>query len=71
MCLNHLRISTTKVPHIQENVEHETVSMRLKLIEMIQKQGHGLTYELTLRHVEQHVFTCELLAMKSTITQNR
>jgi len=45
-------------------VDHTTVSKRLKVLEMIQKQGHRVPYELKPRDVERRLFTCEQLLQR-------
>ncbi|GBP74883.1 Mariner Mos1 transposase [Eumeta japonica] len=42
-------------------VDESTVSKRLKVLGMIHKQGHWVSYELKLIEVERHFLTCELL----------
>jgi len=42
-------------------VDHTTVSKRLKVLGMIQKQGHWVPYELKPRDVERRLFICEQL----------
>ena len=42
-------------------VDESTVSKRLKVLGMIQKQGHWVPYELKPRDVEPRFVTCELL----------
>ena len=39
-------------------VTQQAISKRLKAIEMIQKQGNWISYELNLRGVEQRFFAC-------------
>ena len=45
-------------------VDESTVSKRLKVLGMIQKQGHWVSYELKLRDVERRFVTCELLLQR-------
>ncbi|EFN71498.1 Histone-lysine N-methyltransferase SETMAR, partial [Camponotus floridanus] len=45
-------------------VDHTTVSKRLKVLGIIQKQGHWVLYELKPRDVEQRLFTCEQLLQR-------
>ena len=45
-------------------VDHTTVSKRLKVLGMIQKQGHWVPYELKPRDVERRLFTCEQLLQR-------
>ena len=45
-------------------VDESTISKRLKVLGMIQKQGHWVPYELKLRDVEQRFVTCELLLQR-------
>jgi len=42
-------------------VTQQTISYRLKLLGMIQKQGNWVPYELKPRNVERRFFTCEML----------
>ena len=42
-------------------VDESTVSKRLKVIGIIQKQGHWVPFELKPRDVERRFVTCELL----------
>lgn len=48
-------------------VTHQAISNRLKNMNMVQKQGNWVPYELKPRDVERRFFTCELLLQK----QNR
>lgn len=45
-------------------VDESTVSKRLKVLGMIQKQGHWVPYELKPRDVERRFVTCELLLQR-------
>ena len=47
-------------------LDKSTVSKRLKVLGMIQKQGHWMSYELKPRDVERqwHFVTCELLLQR-------
>jgi len=45
-------------------VDHTTVSKRLKVLGMIQKQGHWILYELKPKDIERHFFTCEQLLQR-------
>ena len=45
-------------------VDESTVSKRLKVLVMIQKQGNWVPYELKPRDVERHFVTCELLLQR-------
>ena len=45
-------------------VDESTVSKRLKVLGMIQKQGHWVPYELKPRDVERCFVTCELLLQR-------
>ena len=45
-------------------VTQQTVSVRLRAMEMIQKQGNWVPYELKLRAVERRFFTCEQLIQR-------
>lgn len=45
-------------------VDESTVSKRLKVLGMIQKQGHWVPYELKPRDVERRFLTCELLLQR-------
>ena len=45
-------------------VDESTVSKRLKVLGMIQKQGHWVPYELKPRDVEPRFITCELLLQR-------
>ncbi|GFW65691.1 mariner Mos1 transposase [Trichonephila clavipes] len=40
-------------------VTQQAISKRLKVMEMIQKQGNWMPYELKPRDVERHLLTCE------------
>lgn len=46
------------------NVDQSMISRRLKAIEMIQKQGNWVPYELKPRDVERRKMTCELLLQR-------
>jgi len=46
------------------NVDRSTISRRLKVIGMIQKQGNWVPYELNPRDVERRKMTCELLLQR-------
>ena len=46
-------------------VDHSTVSIRLKAMGMISKQGNWVPYELKSRDVERVILTCELLLARS------
>lgn len=45
-------------------VDESTVSKRLKVLGMIQKQGHWVPYELKPRDVERRFLTCKLLLQR-------
>ncbi|GBP55459.1 Mariner Mos1 transposase [Eumeta japonica] len=45
-------------------VNESTVSKHLKVLGMIQKQGHWVPYELKLRDMERRFLTCELLLQR-------
>ena len=45
-------------------VTQPAISHRLKSLEMIQKQGNWVPYELKPRNVERRFFTCEMLLAK-------
>ena len=45
-------------------VAQPTISLRLKSLGIIQKQGNWVPYELTPRNVERRFFTCEMLLAK-------
>jgi len=45
-------------------VNHTTVSKRLKVLGMIQKQEHWVPYDLKPRDVERRLFTCEQLLQR-------
>ena len=51
--------STSRIGKILQ-VDESTVSKRLKVLGMIQKQGHWVSYELKPRDVEQRFVECEL-----------
>jgi len=42
----------------------QAVSVRLREMRMIQKQGNWVPYELKLRNVERRFFTCEQLIQR-------
>ena len=42
-------------------IGHATVLKRFKALELIQKQGNCVPYELKPRDVERHLYTCEQL----------
>ena len=46
------------------HIEESTVSKRLKVLGMIQKQGHWVPYELKPRDIERRFVTCELLLQR-------
>ncbi|KAG5327098.1 MOS1T transposase, partial [Pseudoatta argentina] len=50
-------------------VDESTVSKRLKGLEMIQKQGHWVPYELKPRDVERRFGTCELLLQRTHVAK--
>ena len=45
-------------------INESTVSKHLKVLGMIQKQGHWVSYELKPRDVERRFVTCELLLQR-------
>ena len=45
-------------------VDESNVSKRLKVLGMIQKQGHWVQYELKLRDIERRFVACELLLQR-------
>jgi len=45
-------------------VTQQTVSVRLRAMKMIQKQGNCVSYELKPRDVERRFFTCEQLIQR-------
>jgi len=45
-------------------VTQQAVSVRLRVMGMIQKQGNWVLYELKLRDVERRFFTCEQLIQR-------
>ena len=59
--LDEVRSQTLAKPGKILQVDESTVSKRLKVLGMIQKQGHWVPYELKPRGLERHFVTCELL----------
>lgn len=45
-------------------VTQKAVSVQLKSMGMILKQGNGVHYELKLKYVERRYFTCEQLIQR-------
>ncbi|GBP22865.1 Structural maintenance of chromosomes protein 2 [Eumeta japonica] len=59
--LNQNRCQTLRELGKTLQVDESTVSKRLKVLEMIQKQGLWVPYELKLRDIEWRFLTCKLL----------
>ena len=51
-------------------VTQQTVSVLLRAMEMIQKQGNWMLYKLKPRDVERRFFTCEQLIQKVFLHRN-